>query len=314
MAKKKKITIIGIIVEKFYIGMCMPFKILFKFLTPKELSREREVSDLNLLLFSGAKGLKSLKAVLLSIYTTWEKVPYVTIVTDGTPNEYFEQAMKFWPYPYQVKSWKDVAAVQRAKGRHNLVEFAEQNVYARKLLAMVPEAENKPTLYCDTDVLWFGEPRLPALSSKEGFVFRMSSDNAHYYHMPTIRYFGRQDMLEKGPLNSGVLYMYGSVYDHHPGFDEELAFLKLFAEDNFPEQMAFALIADKLGDRWTRDEIILTIEDLRWPLIPKYFFSGHHFARHHVLTKKTWFWRDALYILLFKKNNARRRASVSGVV
>jgi len=74
------------------------------------------------------------------------------------------------------------------------------------------------------------------------------------------------------------------------------------------------MIADKLGDRWTLDEILLTTGDVHWPIIPKYLFSGNHFARHHVVTKHSWFWRDALYILLFKKPHARRRAAVSGAL
>jgi len=310
MAKKKNITIGLIVTEKFYTGIGLIFKTLFKVLTPKKLSPGREVSDLNLLLFSGAKGLKSLKAVLLTIYKTWDKIPHVTIVTDGTPTEYFEQAMTFWPYPHKIKSWKELAALHKAKGRVNLVEFAELNVYARKVIAVLAEAEERPTLYSDTDVVWFGEPRLPAPAARGSFVFRMSSDNAHCYHMPVIRYFQRQDMLEKGPLNSGVMYMAGSLFDHYPEFEEVMAFCKLF-EEPFPEQTSFALIADKLGDRWNLDEIILTIKDLRWPLIPGYFFSGNHFARHHVMTKKSWFWRDALYVLLFKRSAARRRPVVS---
>jgi len=314
MAKKKHITISGIIVEKSYTAIGYIFKSLFKLFTPRKLSGERETSDLTLMLFSGVKGGKMMKAVLLSVYTTWEKVPQVTIVTDGTPKEYFEGIMAFWPFPYKIKTWKEEAEVFRAKGATNLVEFAEGNVYARKMIGVLAEAENGPTVYCDTDVLWFGEPRLPARTPREGFAFRMSTDNTHCYHMPTIRYFGRQDLLEKPPFNAGVLYMSGSLVDHYPELEDQMAFFKLFAEDTFPEQIAFAFFADKLGDRWTLDEIILTIEDLRWPLIPRYFFSGNHFARHHVLTKKSWFWRDALYILLFKKNNARRRTVVSGAV
>lgn len=310
MAKKKNITIGTIVIEKSYTAIGYIFKFLFRLFTPRKLSGEREVSDLNLLLFSGAKGLRSLKAVLLTIYRTWEKIPHVSIVTDGTPNEYFQQAMAFWPYPYTIRSWKDLAAIHKAKGRDNLVAFAELNVYARKVIAVLAEAETRPTLYCDTDVVWFGEPRLPAPASRESFVFRMSSDNMHCYHMPIIRYFQRQDMLEKRPLNSGVMYMSGSLFDHWPEFDEVMAFCKLF-DDPFPEQTSFALIADRLGDRWSLDEIILTIKDLRWPLIPRYFFSNGHFARHHVMTKKSWFWRDALYILLFKRSAARRRPVIS---
>lgn len=308
-------TISGIVVEKFYTAIGYVFKYAFRLLSPRKLSAEKETSDLNLLFFCGVKGGKMLKAVLLTVYTTWEKVPHVTICTDGTPKEYFEALMAFWPFPYKITTWMDAAASFRARGAVNLVEFGEGNLYAKKLLAVFAAAEERPTLYCDTDVLWFGEPRLPARTSQKDFAFRMATDTAHYYPMPLVRYFQRQDLLEKAAYNAGVMYMSGSLLDHYPGYEENImAMFKLFAEDTFPEQLAFALIADKLGDRWSLDEIILTLDDVRWPLIPKYFFSNGHFARHHVLTKKTWFWRDALYILLFKKNKARRRAAVPGAI
>ena len=309
MAKKKNITISDIIIYKFYSGLGYIFKFLFALFCPKKLSSKREVSDLNVLLFSGQKGGKMLKAVLLSIYSTWEKIPHITIGTDGTPNEYFENIMKFWPFPYQVKSWKELTGFHLAKGGVNLVEYAEINLYARKIVCFLAEAESKPTLYCDTDVLWFAEPRLPARTSPDGFAFRMSGDNTHSYHPPSLRYFKRQDLLEKPALNAGVMYMSGSIYRHYPELENAMGFFKLF-EDPFSEQTAFALIADRLGDSWTLDEILLSTKDIHWPLIPRYFFSGDHFARHHVATKNSWFWRDALYILLCKKPNTRRSSAV----
>jgi len=87
MAKKKNITISYILIYKLYTGMGYVCKFFFKIFSPKKLSAEREVSDLNLLLFSGIKGGTMLKAVLMSVYNTWERVPHVTICTDGTPKE-----------------------------------------------------------------------------------------------------------------------------------------------------------------------------------------------------------------------------------
>jgi hypothetical protein len=313
MAKKKHITISYILVYKFYSGMGLICKFLFKAFSRK-LSAKKEVSDLNLLLFSGMKGGTMLKAVLMSVYSTWEKIPHVTICTDGTPREHFEGLMAFWPFPYTIKTWKEHADNYRAKGAINLAEFADGHLYAKKLISVLGEAEIRPTIYCDTDVLWFGEPRLPARTPPGGFAFRMATDNSHCYTMSLVRYFQRQDLIEKPPFNAGVLYMSGSLLDHYPDYEDMMAMFKLFVEDLFPEQLAFALIADKLGDRWSLDEIILDTRDIHWPWIPQYFFSGNHFARHHVLTKKSWFWRDALFIVLFKKNKARERAAVSSPI
>lgn len=101
------ITITKIIVYKFYSLLGRSCRILFSAFSAKKLVPEKEVSDLNLLLFTGLKGGKMLKAVLISIYNTWEKIPLLTVVTDGTPIEIIEEHLKFWPYPYKVKTWED---------------------------------------------------------------------------------------------------------------------------------------------------------------------------------------------------------------
>lgn len=300
------ITITKIIVYKFYSLLGHSCRILFSAFSAKKLVPEKEVSDLNLLLFTGLKGGKMLKAVLISIYNTWEKIPLLTVVTDGTPTKIIEEHLKFWPYPYKVKTWEESAAFHLDRGRKSLVDWCRINVFARKLLAILAEAEQHPTLYCDTDVLWFAEPPLPV--SANGIAMRMSQDNKHYYHMPVIRYFNRQDMLDKPPLNAGLIYLSGSPYDHYKNFAELIDFVKIFHK-GISEQLVFALMADQLGDSWTPDQVIVNTRDLHWPLLPSYLFSGRQFARHHVLTKHSWFWRDALYILLFKRKKRRRTAA-----
>jgi hypothetical protein len=113
--------------------------------------------------------------------------------------------------------------------------------------------------------------------------------------------------MDKPAINCGVVYLSGSVYDHYPDFEALMQFMRIFNEP-FSEQTTFALLADRLADTWSPDEIILTTKDLHWPLIPRYLFSGAQSARHHVATKHSWFWRDALFILL-RKNKTRRHAS-----
>ena len=86
-----------------------------------------------------------------------------------------------------------------------------------------------------------------------------------------------------------------------------MQFMRIFNEGP-AEQMTFAMMADRLGDTWTPEEIILSTKDVYWPLLPRYLFSGTQMARHHVATKHNWFWRDALFILFERKT--RRRTAV----
>ncbi len=301
-----KVTITSIVVKKFYNLLGHSCRFAFTLASPRKLSAAKPVGDTDLLLFSGYKGAKMIKAVLLSIYYNWDKVPRLTLVSDGTPREVLQAALHFWPYPYEIKSWEDCAAWHRGKDRQALIDFAEVNPYARKLLSVLAEAEQRPVLYCDTDVLWFAEPRLPSPAA-DRCIMRISRDNTHCYHPPAIRHLHRQDLLEKRAINCGVVYLSGSVYDHYPNFEALMQFMRIFSEP-FSEQTTFALLADQLGDTWTLDEIILTTKDIHWPLIPRYLFSGTQLARHHVATKHSWFWRDALFILLLKHKTRRHSA------
>jgi hypothetical protein len=308
MSNGKKITVSSILVYKFYslLGRCC--RLAFTILSPKKLPADKPPSDTDLVLFCGRKGAKMLKAVLLSIYYNWEKIPHLTLISDGTPKEVLEQALRFWPFPHEVKSWEDCAAWHQAKGRQSIIDFALVNPYARKMLSVLAEAESRPVFYCDTDVLWFAEPRLPDPAPDNGCVMRISRDNMHCYHPPAIRYLNRPDLMDKPAINCGVVYLAGSVYDNYPGFEELMQFMRIFNEP-FSEQTTFALLADRLGDTWTLDEIILSTRDIHWPLLPRYLFSGTRIARHHVATKHSWFWRDALFIILTKFRR-RHRATV----
>ncbi len=305
MANKKNRTVGDIVEYKFYSLLGRLCRLALSIFTRRKLPADKPLSDVSLVLFSGRKSAKMVKAVLLSIYYRWEKIPTVILVSDGTPNETLQAVMQFWPFPFEVKSWEDCAAFHRQKGRHSIVEFARINVYARKLLTVLAEAEIRPVLYCDTDVLWFAEPRLPDPASGNGFIMRISRDNMHCYHPPALRYLNRLDLMEKPAINCGIVYLSGSAYDNYPGFEELLQFMKIFDEP-FAEQTTFALLADRLGDTWSEEEIIVSTEDIHWPLIPRYPFSGTQSARHHVATKHSWFWRDILLIVLFKRKKHYR--------
>jgi hypothetical protein len=301
-----KVTITSILIKRFYNLLGHSCRFAFTLAFPRKLSADKPLADTDLLLFSGYRGAKMIKAVLLSIYYNWDKIPRLTLVSDGTPKEILEAALRFWPYPCEIKSWEECADWHRKKSHQGIIDFAHVNPYARKLLSVLAEAEQRPVFYCDTDVLWFAEPRLPAPTAGR-CIMRISRDDTHCYHPPAIRYLNREDLMEKPAINCGIVYLSGSVYDHYPGFEALMQFMRIFNEP-FSEQTTFALLADRLGDTWSPDEIILTTKDLHWPLIPRYLFSGTQSARHHVATKHSWFWRDALFILL-RKNKTRRHAS-----
>ena len=290
-----------VVVYKFYSLLGHACRVLLNLFSSAPLNKQRELSDTNLLFFCGKKGARMLKPVLLSIYNRWEKIPNITIVTDGTPEEYIAGCIRFWPFPYEIKPWTEAREYHRQRGRHTLLKFADNTVFGKKLCAILAEGETKPTLYCDTDVLWFSDPILPDTHSR-AVTFRMSTDNAHTYSKTLITGLKAESLLSEEPLNAGVIFISGSVYDH-PGFFERITDVLQYAKEGVAEQTAFALASIEYGDRWTLENIIISTEDIHWPFIPRYFYHYYEplFARHHVLTKNSWFWRDALYLFLFRK-------------
>ena len=303
---KKDVSIRDIIIYKFYGLLGHGCRILFLALTPKKIIPKKETADLHMLYYCGKKGLRMLKASIISVYTTWERIPHITVVTDGTPTDLIKQHLQFWPYPLIIKSWEESVDDLLRRGRHALVEWSYQNVYARKLQAVLVEAEIRPTLYCDTDILWFAEPRIP--QSEGPFTMRISEDNVHTYSQTLLRQLNRLDLMEKKPMNAGLIFLSGTPYQFYTGFSELIDQASTHREGP-AEQLVFSLIAERLGDYWTLDEVIVDTTDIYWPLIPRYIFSGNAFARHHVLTKHSWFWRDALFLYIFKKKFARRSAT-----
>ncbi len=127
----KDISISKILVYKFFTLLGYFYRIAFSAFSRKKLAADRALADTDLLLFSGQKGAKMMKAVLLSIYYRWEKIPRLTIVTDGSPKEIFEEALRFWPFPFEVKSWEVCAAYHLERQRESIVDFARTNIYAR---------------------------------------------------------------------------------------------------------------------------------------------------------------------------------------
>lgn len=300
---KKKATFTETFVYKFYSLLGHICRILLNVFSSFPLKKTKPVSDLNLLLFSGKKGASMIKPVLLSIYNRWNTIPYITLVTDGTPKEEMARSLKFWPYPYQIKSWEETADFHKKKGRIHLAKYAEEDVYGRKLTSILAEGEVRPTLFCDTDVLWFSEPRLPELHDGV-LAFRMSADDAPHYNMTLLNALNRHDILTKKPLNAGVIFVSGSVYDHAGIFEQiDKEILPAAKIEIFAEQTTLSILTQEFGDSWSLDEIFLSTEDKHWPFIPGYFFQRREplFARHHVVTKNSWFWRDALYLFLFKR-------------
>lgn len=246
--------------------------------------------------FGGAGHRLMLAQCLASLGLTWPRLPRLRIVSDGSlAADTTARDLAWWPGPWELLAWRDLAPGLCDRGHDALVRFAEREPMGRKMAAVVATALEGPTLYCDVDVLWFREPaRLAELTGRPAPQLVMSEDCYPAYDPALVP--GRLPHLAAPPFYcAGLLFAHGDFLEA-AGVAELLAEA---AERGFglTEQTIFAEADRRLGGAcWPRDEIALFEED-RFSLGPS--FRGRSWtARHYVGQVRHLFWRDALALRL----------------
>lgn len=253
------------------------------------------------LTITNKSGLRMLRYSLASILQSAETIPKkVVIVSDGSwenweANSYFD----FWPGEIEFESWEVSANYHLEKERHSLYIYASKQIWGKKLSAILKYAEIGHTIYSDTDVLWFKSP-FSGINTKEETGLRLTIDNSYNYDLNLLAGLDREDMLNKPPLNCGIVYAKGDFFKKSVLLQKAID-LESLSPGPFSEQTILALLTDEFGTTWDFESVTSKIDDGIFPIIPDYKKQYNHFiARHYVWAMKWLFWRDFLY--LRKKN------------
>ncbi len=242
--------------------------------------------------FGGAGHRLMLAQCLASLGLTWPRLPRLRVVSDGSLDQATTaRDLAWWPGPWELLSWRELAPGLCDRGHGALVRFAEREPMGRKMAAVAATALEGPTLYCDVDVLWFREPaRLAELSGRTAPQLVMSEDRVPAYDPELVP--GRLPDLAAPPFYCAGLLFADGDFLRASGAGELLAEA---AERGFglTEQTIFAAADRRLGGEcWPRTEIAL-FDDDRFSLGPS--FRGRSWtARHYVGQVRHLFWRDAL--------------------
>src|SRR5437867_4346315 len=100
-----------------------------------------------------------LRESLFSLYRSWNSLPEITVVSDGswTADE-FAEVFAWWPTPITVLTRREVSLAASGAGFPELADYAEESPYGLKLAAIITQASKQPVLFVDADILWFRDP------------------------------------------------------------------------------------------------------------------------------------------------------------
>lgn len=268
---------------------------LFKYFL---LSKNKSLNtSFKLVYFCGKNGTNYLNASLYSVYKNWAELPEILIITDGTPVNYVRDRMLKWPQNTDIIDWTTCADYFRQKNNAALFEYAHKDLWGKKFVAVLYAAEHFPTLYSDTDILWFSAPK--SIETSTFPILKMGLDIEFCFSNEMGQALKEDYALFNRPLNAGLIYAHGD-FSSHPKWGEICNYLSK-TPDNRTEQTTFAILSNYFNRDifWSFDEVLIKLDDSNSLKNTIKQFPGI-MARHYVSVKNPTFWRDSVYILLKK--------------
>lgn len=239
----------------------------------------------------GARQLELLRECLRSAAECWSVRPELEIVTDGTVSTpKVLQAFPWWGATITVRQPEDVARAAELAGWHEGAEFTRKTVLGIKFCAVVLSARERPTLFCDTDILWYRDIDVGAAPSGKSLAFTMAHDYQPAYNQAVALAMGF-DSSRPPFRNSGLVFLDGNLLSEvELGTGIRAA---IDSYDHFAEQTLFAAASASLGaELWQPSTIACSNADQQSLGIT---YRGQDWtARHYVGTVRHLFWRDAL--------------------
>lgn len=239
-------------------------------------------------------------ASLYSLYRNATTVPNeVIVVSDGSWDPevgvaYFEKK----GFDINAISWKECANYYRVLCP-KLKEWAENQIWGKKMAAILYLSENRKVLFSDPDILWYGTPL--SFKDLENLSYKVSVDNATSYDQSCIKTLNLNVLNQRTPINCGAVYFYGGLKNLN---DEALACIEYEAENYgpFAEQTVFAALDLKYESRWTMQEITSEVDDLFYIFsFKKIIRYPNMIARHYLFFLKWIYWKECIRMFFIGK-------------
>jgi hypothetical protein len=233
-----------------------------------------------------------LRESMFSLYRSWENLPTITVVSDGSWSVAdFYPAFCWWPGKIELLSRDQIVAQTNAAGERELAQYAEASPYGLKLASIVLLARRRPMLFVDADILWFRDPAL-LLGDPTSWVKprALQENNCRQRQDMALRYCA--EVLQPPFVNSGIVALYGEL------MAPEL--LRSMVQDALPspqdsscEQTIIATAVKLNGDSFPEKLSLVAVDDTSRIFIRNVKDEGYY-SRHYVTPARQLLYRDAL--------------------
>jgi hypothetical protein len=233
-----------------------------------------------------------LRESLLSMHLSWDRVPEVAVVSDGswTESEFLDY-FSFWESPIWTFAPDQITRPLLQSGDVELRELAHAHPLGLKLAAIVHLARTRRILFADSDILWFADPTeiLAPLAHMDGPAALIES-GASFNRELAGRFC--PELLNAPSINTGCVWLGGELCSAGR-FQQILQAALLDPTNEFNEQTIIAIAARTAGNSLPAEFCLVDFEDA-FSVRRRKPWKDNFRARHYVRFMRHQFFRDAL--------------------
>jgi hypothetical protein len=263
------------------------------------LLSQKEQAPFTYVTLCGEHHVDMLQESLLSVISSWNKIPTFHIYSDGSMScEAVREKFSWLGINLKVSPWEDSLNTFDPITEEKVIEFARKHVMGKKFAIILSSGRSGASFWCDSDVLWYKNLSLEnELTNNQSFTITASADYQPSYSKNLTKIYPQ--LLQSPYVCAGIVFLSGDMMKNADLSD--MLTESIAAPDHFSEQTMVARVVIENGvNIWSKDEIACYEHDKDSVFSPTY--NGKNWsARHYVSPVRHLFWRDAFYSRLFKK-------------
>jgi len=232
-----------------------------------------------------------LRESLFSLYRSWNLLPNITVVSDGSwAADEFAEVFAWWPAPIVTLTHNQISQAAFGAGLPELGEYARRSPYGLKVAAIVTLALEQPVLFVDADILWFRDPASLLGDPVSWGKPRALRESNCYQHRRMAQQHCAQ-VLEPPFVNSGIVALHGELMAR--GLLRALLREALNDPQNSSCEQTIVAAAVKLrGELFPEKVSLVEFSDIHRFRSRNALHEGYH-SRHYVNWMRHMLYRDA---------------------
>jgi hypothetical protein len=248
-----------------------------------------------------------LRESLFSLYRSWNSLPEITVVSDGSWGaDQFAEVFAWWPTPIRVLMREEICLSALSAGFPELAYYARESIWGLELATVTTQAKQRPILYADADILWFRDPALllgDPVSWDKPRALRES--NCHQRRDMALRHCAQ--VLERPFVNGGMVALHGELMPSE--------ILRSMVQEALPhpldsscEQTIIATAVKLGGELFPEKLSVVEFNDVH-RFRSRDMWAEGYYSRHYVNWMRHLLYRDALKLRLRASQPRVRRSN-----